>query len=294
VAAARLRLSFDESEEGQLVGQALVETVDPVVIGAGQAGLATCVVSNQTVFAVTSLAADQATPAELLRLWQSHWRIESLFWVRDAVFREDHATIRTGHAHQVLAAFAIWSSRSSTCGAAATSPPAASTSRAIPMPSSATSNCPQLDFESAVGAVVWRKFHNRAGTVRNPPHYPAARPSECAGGGHQRSESERRSSEKGARDDVRTWAAVILLGAAMVFGFVAQIYGATDTTYEWLITGVAAIIGAIIASGFVGAFTTYGPQYDGLALVPPLIGAVLVAGLADFVTRATVRHEVGS
>ncbi len=63
------------------------------------------VLSNQTVFAVTSVAPDQASPAELLRLWQSHWRIESLFWIRDAVFREDHATTRTAHAHQVLAAF---------------------------------------------------------------------------------------------------------------------------------------------------------------------------------------------
>ena len=63
------------------------------------------VVSNQTVFAVTSLTPDQASPAELLRLWQSHWRVESLFWIRDAVFREDHSTTRTRHAHQALAAF---------------------------------------------------------------------------------------------------------------------------------------------------------------------------------------------
>jgi predicted transposase YbfD/YdcC len=61
------------------------------------------VVSNQTVFAVTSLAPDQASPAELLRLWQAHWRIESLFWIRDAVFREDHATTRTARAHQTFA-----------------------------------------------------------------------------------------------------------------------------------------------------------------------------------------------
>jgi hypothetical protein len=62
------------------------------------------VISNQTVFAVTSLCPDQATPAELLSLWQSHWRIESLFWIRDAAFGEDHSTTRTSHAHQVLAA----------------------------------------------------------------------------------------------------------------------------------------------------------------------------------------------
>jgi predicted transposase YbfD/YdcC len=62
------------------------------------------VLSDQTVYAVTSLAPDQASPTELLRLWQTHWRIESLFWIRDAVFREDHSTTRTLHAHQTFAA----------------------------------------------------------------------------------------------------------------------------------------------------------------------------------------------
>jgi hypothetical protein len=52
------------------------------------------VISNQTVFAVTSVSPEQASPAELLQLWQSHWRIESLFWIRDAVFREDDSTTR--------------------------------------------------------------------------------------------------------------------------------------------------------------------------------------------------------
>ena len=63
------------------------------------------VVSNQMVFAVTSLTPAQASPAELLQLWRAHWRIESLFWIRDAVFREDHATTRIAHAHQAFAAF---------------------------------------------------------------------------------------------------------------------------------------------------------------------------------------------
>jgi predicted transposase YbfD/YdcC len=62
------------------------------------------VLSTETVYAVTSLAPDQATPDELLQLWQAHWRIESLFWLRDAVFREDHSTTRTAHAHQSFAA----------------------------------------------------------------------------------------------------------------------------------------------------------------------------------------------
>ncbi len=63
------------------------------------------VLNEETVYGVTSLQADQATPAQLLELWRRHWQIETLHWLRDAVFREDQSTTRTGHAPQTLAAF---------------------------------------------------------------------------------------------------------------------------------------------------------------------------------------------
>jgi predicted transposase YbfD/YdcC len=63
-------------------------------------------VREETVYAVTSLCAEQADAAALLRLWQQHWGIENgVHWVRDVVFGEDRATTRSGHAPQVLAAF---------------------------------------------------------------------------------------------------------------------------------------------------------------------------------------------
>jgi predicted transposase YbfD/YdcC len=63
------------------------------------------VLSDETVFAVTSLHPDQARPTDLLRLWRAHWGVESLHWLRDAVFGEDAATTHTGTAPQALAAF---------------------------------------------------------------------------------------------------------------------------------------------------------------------------------------------
>jgi predicted transposase YbfD/YdcC len=64
------------------------------------------VLSDETVYAVTSLTPAQASPAALLHLWQAHWTIEnSLHWVRDVVFGEDLATTHTAHAPQALAAF---------------------------------------------------------------------------------------------------------------------------------------------------------------------------------------------
>jgi predicted transposase YbfD/YdcC len=62
--------------------------------------------SRDTAYAVTALAPTVAAPAALLQLWQAHWGIENrLHWVRDVVFGEDHATTRTAHAPQALAAF---------------------------------------------------------------------------------------------------------------------------------------------------------------------------------------------
>jgi hypothetical protein len=55
-------------------------------------------VSIKTVYAVTSLTADQAIPAELARLIRSHWKIEALHHVRDVTFAEDASQLRTGSA----------------------------------------------------------------------------------------------------------------------------------------------------------------------------------------------------
>ena len=54
-------------------------------------------------YAVTSLTAHQATPAQLLTLWREHWHIENgLHWVLDIAFREDES--RAGGGAQALAA----------------------------------------------------------------------------------------------------------------------------------------------------------------------------------------------
>jgi len=63
------------------------------------------VLNEETVYGVTSLTPEQATALQLLKLWRTHWHIESLHWLRDAVFREDHSTTHCGHAPEALAAF---------------------------------------------------------------------------------------------------------------------------------------------------------------------------------------------
>ena len=61
--------------------------------------------STETVYAITSLAADKADPARLLGLSREHWGIENrLHYVRDVTYREDQARTNAGHAPEALAA----------------------------------------------------------------------------------------------------------------------------------------------------------------------------------------------
>jgi len=59
---------------------------------------------TETVYAVTSLTAQQAQPHQLATWIRGHWSIEnSLHWVRDVTMGEDLSQIRTGSAPQVMA-----------------------------------------------------------------------------------------------------------------------------------------------------------------------------------------------
>lgn len=59
---------------------------------------------SETVYAITSLTPQQATPARLLALSRNHWSIENrLHWVRDVTFDEDRSQIRSGQGAQVMA-----------------------------------------------------------------------------------------------------------------------------------------------------------------------------------------------
>ncbi len=65
--------------------------------------IGTTVWATETVHAITDLTADQA-PAHHIAGWaREHWAIESMHWIRDVTFGEDHSQIRTGSGPQVMA-----------------------------------------------------------------------------------------------------------------------------------------------------------------------------------------------
>lgn len=57
----------------------------------------------RTFYAVTSLTAEPATPAQLATLIRGHWSVESLHHVRDTTFTEDASQLRTGSAPRATA-----------------------------------------------------------------------------------------------------------------------------------------------------------------------------------------------
>ncbi len=60
-------------------------------------------ISLKTVYAATSLTAEQAGPAQLARLIRGHWTVEALHHVRDVTFAEDASQVRTGNAPRAMA-----------------------------------------------------------------------------------------------------------------------------------------------------------------------------------------------
>lgn len=69
---------------------------------------------------------------------------------------------------------------------------------------------------------------------------------------------------------------IVLIVGAVLFGVVAQNIGEARTGYEWLVDSIAAGIGALVASEFIVAWRSVEPVFDGLALVPALLGGLLV------------------
>jgi predicted transposase YbfD/YdcC len=59
--------------------------------------------SSQTVYAITSLAAHQASPADLAGWMRGHWQIEALHHIRDVTYGEDASQTRTRNGPRVMA-----------------------------------------------------------------------------------------------------------------------------------------------------------------------------------------------
>lgn len=85
--------------------------------------------------------------------------------------------------------------------------------------------------------------------------------------------------------DLALGGALVLVIGAIAFGIVPQFVGQTRTGYEWLVVAVAAALGALVASEFIVDWRAFEPVWEGLALVPALIGGLVVGLLVEVATR---------
>jgi hypothetical protein len=77
----------------------------------------------------------------------------------------------------------------------------------------------------------------------------------------------------------------VLLIGAIVIGLATYFIGEVESPYQWLITGAAAFIGGLVASEFIVGLRTFEPVWDGLAMIPALVGGLLTGGVVDLVVR---------
>jgi uncharacterized membrane protein YeaQ/YmgE (transglycosylase-associated protein family) len=90
--------------------------------------------------------------------------------------------------------------------------------------------------------------------------------------------------------DMGIGAFAVVIVAALVLGFLAQMLLQPKTPYEWIITGVGAGVGGWLASEitwtqwFTG-LTDLGPQWDGLLIIPAVIGGLVLSAIFEGVAR---------
>ncbi|MFC9285961.1 ISAs1 family transposase [Streptomyces sp. NPDC057052] len=98
-------------------------------------GVRTGKVTRQTVYVITDLTAQQASPQKAAHLARSQWTIENrLHFVRDTTFAEDASKIRTGHGPENMAPCATSPSTPSVGPGTAASRPALARSPTRPTP----------------------------------------------------------------------------------------------------------------------------------------------------------------
>ena len=84
---------------------------------------------------------------------------------------------------------------------------------------------------------------------------------------------------------------IVILAALVGIG-VQYLMGST-VSYEWLVIALAGAVGAYVTSEAIVpstwfGITNWGPELDGLFVVPAAIGGVLLALIADFGVRISV------
>ncbi len=92
-----------------------------------------------------------------------------------------------------------------------------------------------------------------------------------------------------------TVAAIGLVAGAVILGALPLFIGEPRTGYEWLISAAAVLVGGWLGSEAFGGLSTFGPVWEGLYIVPALVGGVVLGAAVDaaarYLTGGSYVHE---
>lgn len=81
------------------------------------------------------------------------------------------------------------------------------------------------------------------------------------------------------------WGALLLVAGAIVVGLAAQAIGDVRLSYHWALVAIFALLGGLTASEFIVDWRAFEPVWEGLAIVPALIGGLVTGVVADAIVR---------
>jgi uncharacterized membrane protein YeaQ/YmgE (transglycosylase-associated protein family) len=85
-----------------------------------------------------------------------------------------------------------------------------------------------------------------------------------------------------------TLAGVLLIAGALLVGVIAQFIGDVKVPYHWAVVALAALVGGWVGSEALGTFSTWGPAFEGLYIVPALLGGLILGTIADVLLRYSI------
>lgn len=80
-------------------------------------------------------------------------------------------------------------------------------------------------------------------------------------------------------------AALLLVVGALVFGAFAHVIGDVAVSWEWAGAGAGALVGGYLGSEAFGSASTWGVAFEGLYVLPAIIGAIVLGGVVDAILR---------
>lgn len=82
-----------------------------------------------------------------------------------------------------------------------------------------------------------------------------------------------------------TFAAILLVIGAVLLGVIPQFIGEPKLAVEWIFPMIGVLVGGWIGSEALGSLSTWGYAFEGLYVLPALIGGVVLGAAVDVVVR---------